>query len=107
MQNQASHEALLSGLANGLTDDHRDKPGQPLGFAAVAHEGMKEDGHKLMKPGTEGMLSSLESRRDRTLSRVAEYRLSLAHHLRESANRIIEAHTVPALKSDTGKKSAA
>jgi hypothetical protein len=53
------------------------------------------------------MLSSLESRRDRTLSRVAEYRLSLAHHLRESANRIIEAHPAPALESRTSKKSAA
>ena len=36
------------------------------------------------------MLSSLESRRDKALGCVAEYRASLAHQLRESADRIID-----------------
>jgi hypothetical protein len=36
------------------------------------------------------MLSSLESRRNKALGCVAEYRASLAHQLRESADRIID-----------------
>jgi hypothetical protein len=40
------------------------------------------------------MQSSLESRRDRALGRVAEYRASLAHQLRESADRIIDGKDV-------------
>jgi len=36
------------------------------------------------------MLSSLESRRDKALRCVAEYRASLADQLRESADRIID-----------------
>ena len=36
------------------------------------------------------MLTSLESRRDKALGCVAEYRASLAHQLRQSADRIID-----------------
>jgi hypothetical protein len=36
------------------------------------------------------MLSSLESRRDKALGCIAQYRASLAHQLRESADRIID-----------------
>jgi hypothetical protein len=55
----------------------------------------------------ERMLSSLESRRNKALYHVAEYRATLAHQLRESTDKLIEAKIVPALESGTGKKSAA
>jgi hypothetical protein len=45
----------------------------------------------------ERMLSSLESRRDKALYRVADYRANLAHQLRGSTDKLIEATTVPAL----------
>ena len=40
------------------------------------------------------MLTSLESRRNKALACVAEYRASLAHQLRESADRIIDGKEV-------------
>jgi hypothetical protein len=36
------------------------------------------------------MLASLESRRNKALDRIAEYRASLGQQLRESANRFID-----------------
>jgi hypothetical protein len=54
----------------------------------------------------ERMLSSLESRRDKALYRVADYRANLAHQLRESTDKLIEATIVPALESGTEKESA-
>jgi len=42
----------------------------------------------------ERMLTSLESRRDKALGCVAEYRASLAHQLRESADRVIDGKDV-------------
>ena len=40
------------------------------------------------------MLTSLESRRNKALCCIAEYRASLAHQLRESADRIIDGKEV-------------
>jgi hypothetical protein len=53
------------------------------------------------------MLSSLESRRDKALGCVAEYRASLAHQLRESADRIIEGKGVLQLEEASSKRPTA
>ena len=72
---------------------------------AIEAEAMRE-----MSPDLErldGMLSSLESRRDKALDRVAAYRDYLGHQLRQCTDRLIEGKPVPALLDDPGKKSAA
>jgi hypothetical protein len=51
------------------------------------------------------MLRSLEVRRDIVLARVVEYRVNLAHQLREAAERMTEGPTVLRLETN-GKKSA-
>jgi hypothetical protein len=51
------------------------------------------------------MLSSLESRRDKALGCVAQYRASLAHQLRESADRIIDGKGVLRLEDAASKCS--
>jgi hypothetical protein len=53
------------------------------------------------------MLTSLESRRNRALGCIAEYRDSLSRRLRESADRIIEANGVPRLEAAARKRSSA
>src|SRR5947209_19401387 len=53
------------------------------------------------------MLTSLESRRNKALACVAEYRASLAHQLRESADRIIDGKGVPRLEDAASKRSTA
>ena len=53
------------------------------------------------------MLSSLESRRDKALGCVAQYRASLAHQLRESADRIIDGKDVLRLEDAASKCSTA
>jgi hypothetical protein len=53
------------------------------------------------------MLTSLESRRNKALSCVAEYRVSLAHQLRESADRLIESKGVLRLENAASKRSTA
>ena len=54
------------------------------------------------------MQSSLESRRDKALDRVAAYRASLAtHQLRESADRIIDGKDVVRLEDPAKKRSTA
>jgi hypothetical protein len=53
------------------------------------------------------MLTSLESRRNKALGCVAEYRASLAHQLRESANRIIDGKDVLRLEHPSSKRSTA
>jgi hypothetical protein len=53
------------------------------------------------------MLSSLESRRNKALGCVAEYRASLAHQLRESADRIIDGKGVLRLEHPSSKRSTA
>src|SRR6516164_2428026 len=51
------------------------------------------------------MLSSLESRRNKALGCVAEYRASLAHQLRESADRIIDGKGVLRLEDAASERS--
>ena len=53
------------------------------------------------------MLTSLESRRNKALRCVAEYRASLAHQLRESADRIIDDKGVLTLEDASSKKPTA
>ena len=52
------------------------------------------------------MLRSLEARRDRALALVVEYRVNLAHQLREAAERMTQEPTVLRLETNPGKKSA-
>src|SRR5215831_8301613 len=53
------------------------------------------------------MLTSLESRRNKALGCVAEYRASLAHQLRESADRIIDGKGVLRLEDPASERSTA
>jgi hypothetical protein len=53
------------------------------------------------------MLTSLESRRNKALGCIAEYRVSLAHQLRESADRIIDGTDVIQLEHPSNKRSTA
>src|SRR5262247_207250 len=55
----------------------------------------------------DGMLTSLESRRNKTLGCVAEYRASLAHQLRESTDRIIDGKGVLRLEEAANERSTA
>src|SRR6516165_7735828 len=55
----------------------------------------------------ERMLTSLESRRDKALGCVAEYRASLAHQLRESADRILDGKDVLRLEHPSSERSTA
>src|SRR5215467_1855879 len=53
------------------------------------------------------MLTSLETRRNKALCCVAEYRASLAHQLRESADRIIDGKGVLRLEDTASERSTA
>jgi hypothetical protein len=53
------------------------------------------------------MLTSLEARRNKALGCIAEYRASLAHQLRESADRIIDGKGVLHLEDAASKRSTA
>jgi hypothetical protein len=53
------------------------------------------------------MLASLETRRNKALGCVAEYRASLAHQLRQSADRIIDGKGVLRLEDAASKRSPA
>jgi hypothetical protein len=53
------------------------------------------------------MLTSLESRRNKALGCVAEYRAGLGHQLRESADRILDGKDVLRLEHDSSKHSTA
>jgi hypothetical protein len=53
------------------------------------------------------MLTSLESRRDKALGCIAEYRASLAHQLRESADRMIDGKDVLRLEQASSKRPTA
>jgi septal ring factor EnvC (AmiA/AmiB activator) len=53
------------------------------------------------------MLTSLESRRNKALDCVAEYRASLAHQLRESADRIVDGKDVLRLEHPSSRRSTA
>jgi hypothetical protein len=49
------------------------------------------------------MLTSLESRRNKSLRCIAEYRYALAQQLRESVDRIVEGSGVLRLKDASSK----
>jgi len=53
------------------------------------------------------MLTSLESRRDKALGCVAQYRASLAHQLRESSDRVTGGKDVLRLEHASGKRPTA
>jgi len=53
------------------------------------------------------MLTSLESRRNKALGCIAEYRASLAHQLQENAERIIDGKDVLQLEHPSNKRSTA
>jgi hypothetical protein len=53
------------------------------------------------------MLTSLESRRDKALGCVAEYRASLAQQLWESTDRIIDGKDVLRLEHPSSKRPTA
>jgi hypothetical protein len=53
------------------------------------------------------MLTSLETRRNKALGCVAEYRASLAHQLRESADRIIDGKGILRLEDTASERSTA
>jgi hypothetical protein len=53
------------------------------------------------------MLTSLESRRDKALGCVTQYRASLAHQLRESSDRIIDGKGVLRLEDAASERSTA
>jgi hypothetical protein len=53
------------------------------------------------------MLTSLESRRNKALGCIAEYRASLAHQLRESADRMVDGKDVLQLEHPSDKRSTA
>ena len=53
------------------------------------------------------MLTSLESRRNKALGCVAEYRASLAHQLRESADRVIDGKGVLRLEDAASERPTA
>ena len=53
------------------------------------------------------MLTSLESRRDKALGCVAQYRASLAHQLRENSDRIINGKGVLRLEDAVNERSTA
>ena len=53
------------------------------------------------------MLTSLESRRDKALGCVAQYRASLAHQLRENSDRIIDGKDVRRLEDAVNERSTA
>ena len=53
------------------------------------------------------MLTSLESRREKALRCIGEYRDSFARQLRESADRIIDGRDILQLDHASGKRSSA
>jgi len=53
------------------------------------------------------MLASLETRRNKALGCVAQYRAGLAHQLRESSDRIVDGKGVLRLEDAAGKRSTA
>ena len=71
---------------------------------AIEAEAIRESSQDLEQ--LDRMLRSLEVRRDRALALVVEYRVNLAHQLRESAERMTQEPTVLRLETNAGKKSA-
>src|SRR6266566_1995417 len=76
-----------------------------LDESAIEAEAIRRSSSDLELP--DKMLTSLESRRDKALGCVAEYRASLAHQLRESADRIIDGKGVLRLEDAASNRSTA
>ena len=75
-----------------------------LDEVAIEAEAIRECSQSLEQ--LDRMLRSLEARRDRALALVVEYRINLAHQLREAAERMTQEPTVLRLETNAGKKSA-
>jgi hypothetical protein len=75
-----------------------------LDESAIEAEAIRESSQSLEQ--LDRMLRSLEARRDRALALVVEYRVNLAHQLRDSAERMTQEPTVLRLETNAGKKSA-
>jgi hypothetical protein len=76
-----------------------------LDESAIEAEAFKNSASNLEQ--LDRMLTSLESRRNRALRGIAEYRHSLARELKESSDRIIDGETVTLDDTPTSKPSAA
>ena len=75
-----------------------------LDESAIEAEAIRDSSQDLEQ--LDKMLRSLEARRDRALALVVEYRVNLAHQLREAAERMTQEPTVLRLETNAGKKSA-
>jgi hypothetical protein len=75
-----------------------------LDESAIEAQAMRDSSQDLEQ--LDRMLRSLEARRDRALALVVEYRVNLAHQLREYAERMTQEPTVLRLEANAGKKSA-
>ncbi len=75
-----------------------------LDESAIEAEAIRESSQSLEQ--LDRMLRSLEARRDRALALVVEYRVNLAHQLRDSVERMTQEPTVLRLETNAGKKSA-
>jgi hypothetical protein len=75
-----------------------------LDESAIEAEAIRDSSQDLEQ--LDKMLRSLEARRDRALALVVEYRINLAHQLREAAERMTQEPTVLRLETNAGKKSA-
>jgi hypothetical protein len=92
--NQAGKEKVLAVLARFQLDE-----------SAIEAEAIRKSSADLELLNR--MLSSLESRRDKALACVAEYRASLAHQLRQSADRVIDGKGVLRLEDASSKRPTA
>ncbi len=92
-------------LAHAWFTDKAAKKQVLLDESAIEAEAIRESSSDLEL--LDRMLTSLESRRNKALACVAEYRASLAHQLRESADRIIDGKDVLRLEDASSKRPAA
>src|SRR5262249_42459284 len=76
-----------------------------LGESAIEAEAIRRSSADLEL--LDRMLTSLESRRDKALGCVAQYRASLAHQLRESSDRVTGGKDVLRLEHASGKRPTA
>src|SRR5215510_5118509 len=76
-----------------------------LGESAIEAEAIRRSSADLEL--LDRMLTSLESRRDKALGCVAQYRASLAQQLRESADRIIDGKGILRLEDTASERSTA
>jgi hypothetical protein len=111
-QNEYYVKDKAQALAHAWFTDHEAKKqvsetlsGFQLDESAIEAEAIRRSCSDL--ESLDHMLASLESRRNKALGCVAEYRASLAHQLRESADRIIDGKDVLRLEHASSKKPTA